>query len=149
MAHRLNRRQTVKLADRDIHLSDPARRYLVTAADGTTAEGMITGITSELGRTDVTLGEFEHRLNYVTEIWEVGAPVTEFRPPAEPADPETEVYLYAPDGAITGPIIRGDDGKWAPGDFPDHGASWGEVLTMACTSGATIRWSTPLAPEND
>lgn len=128
---------------------DAHRRYLVTAADGTTAEGRISQITGEPGRTDVTLGELEHELNYVTEIREVGAPMTEFRPPEEPTTPGVEVYLYAPHGTTTGPFTRNDDGKWHAEGVFDNGTSWENVLMLACSSGATVRWSTPLAPGND
>lgn len=71
MALSINRPRAVKLADQDIHLGDPAHRYLVTAGDGTTAEGMITRIISEPGRLDVTLGDLDHRINYVISIMEV------------------------------------------------------------------------------
>lgn len=128
---------------------DSHRRYLVTTADGTTAEGTITAERREPGRTDVTMGALEHEINYVTEIREVGAPMTEFRPPEEPTDPETEAYLYAPDGTTTGPFTRNDDGEWQAAGVFDNGISWENVLMLACSSGATVRWSTPLAPGND
>lgn len=124
---------------------DSHRRYLVTAADGTTAEGRISQITGEPGRTDVTLGELEHELNYVTEIREVGAPMTEFRPPAEPTAPGVEVFI----DTLDGPFTRSVSGKWQAAGVFDNGISWENVLMLACSSGATVRWSTPLAPGND